>query len=265
MLQQLYFERLPQAEALRYLEQFIRVIRAGGNLSDALSENLTELEGRLQEGKRAFRQATGASQSGRMEELEAERDGLVSGLGKICDGHRMDPDAACKLGAQKLHDNLRLYGGAGTIIRMTVKAETTTINSFLRDWREKPGLAAAVAALGLQRWADHLQTVNTEYDTLSIARGQERASQELQVDYSVKDKLTEARPLYEEVATHLNAGRAAAKRLRQDDRPWLNAIGAANAITEEYSALLAARATQAEKAKAAEAASGTPGTDTPQA
>ena len=245
LLQTINFGSLLQAEALRYLEQFIRVIRAAGDLSEALAEVLTELEARRQEAQAAFRLASKASQTARMQVLEAERDDLILGFGKICDGHRTDPDPACKAGAQHLYENVELYGGARAIARMTIKAETTSINSLLRDWREKPELAAAIAALGLQRWADRLQAVNTEYETLSIARGQERAALEQQVDYTVKDKLTEARPLYEEVTTLLNAGQLSARRLQQDNRPWLNAIMAANAITEEYSTLLAARATRA--------------------
>ncbi|RYZ18549.1 MAG: hypothetical protein EOO16_22225 [Chitinophagaceae bacterium] len=246
MLQTLYFERLPQAEAIRYIEQFIRVLRAAGDLSEALSEALSELEARMREAAIAYRQATGSSQTTALQAKEDERDAYVIGLGKICDGHRNNPDAASAAAGKKLHDNFALYGGASNITKLTVKAETTTINSILRDWREKPELAAAVTALGLERWADRLQTVNIEYDTLSVARGQERAAQEQQVDYTVKDKLTEARPLYDEVATHLKSGNAAARRLRQDEQPWLNAIGAANAITEEYSTLLASRATRAE-------------------
>ena len=245
MLLTIYFERLPQAEAIRYLEQLIRVIRAAGDLSEVLAGTLNELEARLKEAATAYRQSTASSQTSTLQAREEERDDLVVGLGKICDGHRKDPDAACASAGEKLHGNFKLYGGARNIAKLTVKAETTTINSFLRDWREKPELAAAVAALGLQRWTDRLQTVNTEYDSLSVARGQERANKEQLVDYTVKDKLTEARPLYDEVAIHLNAGQASARRLQQDGRPWLNAIMAANAITEEYSALLAGRATRA--------------------
>ncbi|GAB4093756.1 DUF6261 family protein [Flaviaesturariibacter terrae] len=253
MLQTLYFERLPQAEAIRYLEQLIRVIRAAGNLSGALSETLGDLEARLQEAALAFRQATGSSQTASLQRLEAERDSLVIGVGKVCDGFQNDPDPACAAAGRKLHANLSLYGGARAISKLTVKAETTSINSFLRDWRDKPELAAAVASLGLQRWVDRLQTVNSEYDTLSVARGQERAAQSLAVDYTVKDKLTEARPLYDEVATLLNAGEVSSRRQQQDRAPWLNAIAAANAITEEFAALLASRQTQAQARAAATA------------
>lgn len=252
------FEHLQQAEALRYLEQFIRVLRAGGALSEALTEVLHELDRCRQEAALAFRQANGASQTTRMQELERERDRLVSGLGNLCDGFRNDPDPPARAAGDALGNNLKLYGGAAAIIRQTVSAETTTITSILRDWTTKPELVAAVGTLNLARWTSRLQVVNSEYDTLSVARNQERATQEATVDYTVKDKLTEARPLYNEAIMLLEAGHASARRTGGDTGTWLSAIGAADAITEEYAALLAGRATRS----AAKAAAGSEATNT---
>ncbi|RYD93218.1 MAG: hypothetical protein EOP50_11465 [Sphingobacteriales bacterium] len=250
MVQTIAYYNLQQAESLRYLQQFLRVIRAAGNLSDALSDALTEIEGLLTQAEAAYRQESSASQSARLLQLEGERDDLVSGLGKLCDGFRDDPDAASRSAAVKLHANLKLYGGTGVIVRQTVKAETTSINSIVRDWSDKPELSDAVRVLNLGRWVDRLKTVNTEYDTLSVARSQERAQVDIAINYTVKDKLSAIKPLYDEVATLLSAGASTARRQHQDERPWLNVIGAANAVSEEFATLLAARATRAKAPEA---------------
>jgi hypothetical protein len=254
MLQTILFERLQQAEALRYLEQFARVLRAAGSLSTALDATLDDLEARLREAHTAFRQATASAQTARLQALEEERDTLLSGLGKVCDGYRDCPDEPLRNAASLLHANLKLYGGAYGITRQNVKSETTSIDAVLRDWRDKPALAAAVRSLHLDAWAARLQQVNSEYDSLSIARIQERAAADNAVAYTVKDKLTEARPLYEEIATLLNGGYAMVRRGGQNAEAWLGAIGASNATTEEFAALLAGRATRRAASSAAEAA-----------
>ncbi|RYY41432.1 MAG: hypothetical protein EOO08_02150 [Chitinophagaceae bacterium] len=248
MVQTIAYYNLQQAEALRYLQQFLRVADAAGGFSDPLREALAEIQGLLREAEAAFRQQAGASQSARMVQLEQERDELVSGLGKLCDGYRNDPDAACRAAAVLLYANLKLYGGAGAIVRQTVKAETTTINSIVRDWSAKPELADAVRLLNLGRWTTRLKAANDEYDTLSVARSQERAQLDLAIDYTVKDKLTAIKPLYDEVVTLLDAGASTARRQRQNERQWLDAIGAVNAVSEEFAALLAARATRSKAA-----------------
>jgi|GEM_PF-6304734 len=244
------FGSLPQAEAIRFLEQFIRVLRAGGNLSDSLTAALNDLEAKLNDALRAFRQARAAEQTTLLNALEEERDNLLTGINNICRGFLHDPDAATRTAAQSLLNHLQVYGGATRIIRQNVKAQTTSIQEVVRDWNNQPELTGALNTLGLQRFSARLAAANTQYDELSVARNVDRAERTADIDFSVKDKLQEARPLYDEVLTLLNAGLANARRNNANTDAWQSVVGAATAITEEFNALRSGRATRRERNEA---------------
>ncbi|TCJ13945.1 hypothetical protein EPD60_07630 [Flaviaesturariibacter flavus] len=166
-------------------------------------------------------------------QLDGRRDDFVVGLQDLCEGHCYNPDEALREQAALLDRRLEVYGPR--IYKQNYQQETAIINALVRDFREDPDCAAAVAALGLRTWIDALDRTNKEFDALFL----ERAALEVDKDipYTMIQKRDEMRVAYENLLNKLDGFYHTA----EGAEPWGRMVKLVEILTQEYREIVSAR------------------------
>lgn len=106
--------------------------------------------------------------------LDNQRDHLYVGIRYILKGNCHHFDATKQGAAKRLLAHFQSYGKE--VHRMTYQTQTALISNMMEEWHTNADLQAAVALLDLSEWARTLQTVNTEFSQLFVARISEIAA-----------------------------------------------------------------------------------------
>ncbi|AXG70944.1 hypothetical protein KORDIASMS9_03199 [Kordia sp. SMS9] len=100
--------------------------------------------------------------------LDNQRDQLYVGIRHLLRGNKYHFDATKQAAAKRLHTHFQSYGK--DVHRMAYQSQTALISNMMQEWHTEKDLQAAVASLQLSEWASRLQTVNTEFGKLFVAR-----------------------------------------------------------------------------------------------
>ena len=118
-----------------------------------------------------FKKSTASALTQEIFTLDVRRDNALVGINSIINGYLYHFTPALVQAANKLNDNLKLYGTK--ITSQNYQAETATIASLLGDWENKPELTQAINDLNLKDWKNELKDANTLFDAQYLARTQE--------------------------------------------------------------------------------------------
>jgi len=132
--------------------------------NDALNTKVTEFDA-------LFKKSTASELTAEIFNLDVRRDNALVGINSLVTGYLYHYDPVMVQAANKLNDNLKLYGSK--ITSQNYQAETATLASLITDWETKPDLNTAMLSLKLELWKEELKTANDLFDTKYLARTQE--------------------------------------------------------------------------------------------
>jgi hypothetical protein len=173
--------------------------------------------------------------------LDDQRDQIITGLVAVTDGYCYSPIAAQAAAAAVLSHNLKVYGKS--IAKQAFNAESTIIDNIVNDWTTQTALSNAVTTLGLGGWVTALSTANTQFRTKYAARTAALATESLVTPKSV----SELRPEADLALTNLLKKLDGYYGVNDGTAPWNIVVAEVNVLIDKYNALLAGRKTRAKK------------------
>jgi hypothetical protein len=193
--------------------------------NNALNTKLTEFDA-------LFKKSTASDLTQEITNLDARRDNALVGINSVINGYLYHFTPGLVQAANKLNDNLKLYGTK--IISQNYQAETATITSLVGDWQAKPELTNAVNALNLNEWVAELTEANTLFDTQYLARTQEYGDASPE---NILSKRNETNASYYDLKSFLESFSVV-----QPSSANTTTINQLNALIEQYNTLLSNRA-----------------------
>ena len=165
--------------------------------------------------------------------LDLRRDNAITGIAFALQGFSLHFDATIAAAASLLNNNLAIYGPG--IARDNYQSETATLNNIINDWKNKPNMAAAIAALGIQDWAAELEAANTDFNTKYLARTQSIATASPD---TMKAKRLETANAYYTLRDNIDAYFT----IKKGAAPFDKVTNELNALVDQYNSLLNGRA-----------------------
>ncbi|RZJ06737.1 MAG: hypothetical protein EOP39_18315 [Rubrivivax sp.] len=243
------YSRLHDAERIQFLKDFLAGLEAGGTLPDPVPVLRDQLSASVDDLELLYRRAQESQQTARLEERDDRRDHIVQGIAGACTAFLHHCRPAHAAAAQALLASFNPYGGARAVTLQNYVAQTTSVRNLLDDWRSKPLFADALRTLDFQDWADELNTVNGEVESLYRERARQEGMEEL--PFTMRQKRAEAKERYDELREVVNGG----YRMTRGQAPWLHVVAALSRLTEQYGQQVAVREGRAGAAAAAPAPS----------
>ena len=234
MIHKIQLLHLRVDETIQFLPQLRAQFDGARSLPPTIAALLAELKSVEDDLDLLFKRDTAKQLTQKALEQDEVRDRRLSNLYGLVAIHAGDPDPALAAAATRIGPILDKYGPVADVTRAGLNAETAIVSNILSDLA-KPDNAAALAALGLDRWLTALRTANDAVNEAVLERARLNAEQDL--PFKMKDKRLEARRLYTkllEKCVHYAEEAAYAE-------PWPALVSKVNAITEVYDRLIAAR------------------------
>jgi hypothetical protein len=144
--------RFRNAEYLQYMTDFAGIINLNDPASLQIDAKLAAFVATTAELEELFKKASANDHTKVISALDQRRDDAINGITAFLQGYSYHYEEDKKQNAQKLLTYMAIYGSG--IARQNYQAETATLNNMIRDFADKPELAAAVAAFGLQSWIE---------------------------------------------------------------------------------------------------------------
>ncbi len=112
-------------------------------------------------------------QTGNVVSLDALRDRYFTGIKKVVDGFTYHFDDNMVKAATILELCIDKYGS--DVTKQALVIETTTIDSLIDDFENKPEVTAALAVLNIADWGQALKQANANFNTTYLSRNEEYA------------------------------------------------------------------------------------------
>ena len=183
----------------------------------ALNTNVTNLAS-------VFKIDQGSSLSKTLHNLDLRRDSCFIGTCQLIHSHLRSPLASMQMAASLLERNIDKYGH--NIAELNYPAETTTINSILKDWENDSQLASATEQLNLAPWINELQTTNQEFNNIFMNRVEETSQKPSLKSIEARKATTAA---YLTLVQHIDA-----RALLAADNSYQTLVGELNVLIEKY-------------------------------
>ncbi len=177
-----------------------------------------------------FKLRKGFATTEEVEALDGHRDRTITGLAAIVNGNTYHYDEAMRKHAEKLSENLKLYGN-GSIARENYVSETAIISNLVNDWNTKPELAAAVTALSLDGWKTKLDEANKAFNEAFLTRNAEKSAASPE---KLKQKRQEAMVAWYELRDHISAHNL----LKKGAEPYGKTVKDLEALVAQYAQLI---------------------------
>jgi Family of unknown function (DUF6261) len=166
--------------------------------------------------------------------IDENRDKAINGITFTVTGLAYHFDENIRNAAQKILDNLALYGSG--IAKLNYLAETSVITNIINDWETKPVLIDALNVLNLTNWKDYLKTQNNLFNEVYLNRTQEYGNASLE---NFKGKREETNVAYYALRDRINALHTL---VETPPSPYSTIINELNALIEQYNTLINNRA-----------------------
>lgn len=225
--------KLRNREYYQFCSQSLDVVKSYGPAAlkvqpqyDALNLKLVQINGVLVIQQKSFN-------TEKLELIDQRRDRAIGGISMFIESmlNHFEPE---KVMAAKL---LKLSTDAHgpNIGRQTFNAETATIDSIVKDWKNKAELQDAVKILGLETWMEELAKANKEFNDTFLERNKEVLNNP---DEKLKELRLEANTLYYNLKRKLSSH----ADIADFAPPYNNVIREWNNLVDTYNQLLDIRA-----------------------
>ncbi|KIA89437.1 DUF6261 family protein [Kaistella jeonii] len=225
--------KLRNAEYLQYMKDFAGIINLNDPATLQIDAKLAAFNAKNAELEELFKKALANDRTKVILALDERRDDAINGITFFLQGYSYHFEESKKQNAQKLLANIAIYGSG--ISRQNYQAETATLNNMIRDFEDKPDLAAAVTAFTLQPWLDELTDANTQFNTEYLSRTQEYGDANPD---TIKSKREETNVTYYALRNRIDALHIL---VETPPSPYTTVINQLNALTDQYNVLLVHR------------------------
>lgn len=171
-----------------------------------------------------FKVEQGSILSKTLHDLDLRRDNCFIGTCQLINSHLRSPIALMQNAATLLENNIEKYGH--NIAELNYPAETSTINSILKDWENDSRLTSATELLNLAPWINELQTTNQEFNNIFMNRVEE-TNQKPSLKTIEARKVTTA--AYRTLVQHIDA-----RALLASDNSYEALVGELNVLIVKY-------------------------------
>jgi len=225
-------DKLRNAEILSFGKSAVEIIRLNDAVALFVKDETDTFETSLNAIDDLFLTSQKSSYTAEIENLDARRDRAIIGITKVIDGHTNHYKADKNQAAILLTDALKVYGTG--IASLSYVAETTQLESLVKDLTTKPNLLTATQTLSIADWVTELDTANKAFNTTYIARTQELGSAS---NDTIKALRTTAVENYYSLRDLIDSYLIIKKKAN----PWLKTTNELNALIDQYNHLLASR------------------------
>lgn len=228
MIKPFPFLEFRNAEVLQYSTKAAEIFDANNPVTLKIVPQLNAFKSKITEADNLFIMRRDSEYSPEVQALDTLRDTNFKGIYQVIQGYLKHYDPVFRSAANHLNQNLKLYGSQ--ITRLNYLAETTVIDSIIKDWEEKRELTDALVLLNLNDWSRELTRNNSDFSQKYIQRTQEFGGR-------TKDKLAlkreELAQTYEALVANVNA-----RYTLDDTGMYTKTINEINALGDQFFTLL---------------------------
>lgn len=167
-----------------------------------------------------------------LEAADSRRDMAINGISTVISGYTNHYDPSVSDHAKNLQRQLDVYGTG--IARLNYQSETSTLTSLVADFKGKPEMTAAIAALNLTDWLNELDTANKAFNALYLKRAADIGTNPPE---SVRDKRLRIADDYYNLRDMVNSYHI----IKKGAEPYATTINQVNVIIDKYNVLIADR------------------------
>ncbi|TCZ74743.1 DUF6261 family protein [Flaviaesturariibacter aridisoli] len=227
MYQRIVLSRLTNAVAIRFFKRTAILINETDELPAAIVDETGHLLSIAEAMETLFLNDPASGLTDVLEFADSRRDRLASSLHDMCTGYSRGPEESKYPFANALLRHFTVYGGVRDLIRCDYDTETTKLENFITDCREKPALRAALEALGLTAWIDAIAAANEEFETVHQQRTRNTADAKLPFKMLAKRK--EGKECYDDLIDMLDG----AGKMARGTGPFAKLAARMNELVDE--------------------------------
>jgi hypothetical protein len=236
MIDTLNIKQLQGAEFVQYLKDGLGIVNGNATVAAAVTTPKAVVTSRLAELDAIFVTDQASALTDDLAALDAQRDGLFTGLGLFCKSFTYHTDPSYREAGETLCRNIEIYGD---VIRKGYNAESASISSLVQDWTTKSELIAATTLVNAGDFIAPLGTLNSSFMVLYNQRTQQMATTINTANFT--EKRAETTTAWKELVAKINANIV----LNDGAGAWGLVQDQLNALIGQYKQTLASRAGRA--------------------
>lgn len=237
MIQKVRSHALRSSELLQFLFDVTKLCSQQSKKSMKLDNVSAELKVDTDSFDQAFRLDQASAITRELTNLDAHRDECITGICLVLDGYTRYFEPVVKAAALALKNNLDKYGNR--IYEMNYQAETSTINSLVKEWSTNDILKAAVNTLNLGNWVNELKNANDLFNERYLKRVDEKASAPQIKSFDARKKAISA---YRKLVQQIEA-----RAVIAEDQTYTGLINNLNALIAKYNIIADSHAEKKEE------------------
>ncbi len=228
MINNIALQPLRNGEYIQFLTDTLNIVAK--NNPEALNVNAQYIALRTatDEVEKLFKISQGSLVTEEIEALDARRDNAINGITLQVQAMAYSADAALNKYGKTLSAHLALFGTG--IAKDNYPSETTTLRNIVNDWKNKPELQEAVAALNLGNWLAEMENANNAFNLAYAKRNEELAVAPTE---KLKELRHAANNLYYKLRTRINSN----FDINDGAEPWAATVNLINQHIAAYALL----------------------------
>ncbi len=234
MINSILLQPLRNSEYIQYFTDTLRIVLNCDPDALMVRAQYEALENKVQAIERLYKISQGSIVTKEIVALDERRGKAINGVTQLIIGHTYSMDPAISNHAITLMAHLNLFGPG--ISRQNLQSETTILRNIVNDWKTKPELTAAIAALQLSIWLTEIELSNNEFSIAYDKRNDELAAAPLEKLSALR---LEGNELYYKLRNRLNSY----MDINEGAEPWASAVNKLNQNINSYVLLLNRRGT----------------------
>ena len=230
MIQSIDLFKLRNAEYLQFQKDFVAIAARNNPNVLQIQAKLDDLNQKTVELDDLFKKILANENTQILVDIDNKRDIAINGLTFLITGYSYHFDNTLKQAADKILDNLKVYGSG--IAKLNYQAQTATLTNIINDWENKPALVDALNTLNITNWKDYLKQQNNQFNEVYLNRTQEYGNA---TPESLKTKREETNVFYYALRNRINALHLL---IETPPSPYSTIINQLNALVDQYNNLL---------------------------
>ena len=237
MIEKVKLSNLRNSEFIEFFKTLIQLIEGKSINASRVKEKLNELILLVKQVDGVFKPELGSKLTGKLQEIDTERDNLIAGIDLIIEGYCHHFDSALKMKAELLWNSLRTYGTG--IQRLGYQEETQVLDNLSQRWLSTSELTDALVSLNLFDWVNEIKKQNDLFRANYIDRVDTDASQ---LDIRAIDLRKQIAKTYDDLNDLLQA-----YAIIGDEPTYGQVINSSNELIGKYNQLLKNRSASQEE------------------
>ncbi|MFA9371426.1 MAG: DUF6261 family protein [Labilibaculum antarcticum] len=240
MFENVKLSNLRNSEFIEFFKTFIQLVVAKNPEAVKVKEKFAKLVLLVNQIDILFKPELGNKITNELQEIDAARDNLFSGMELIIEGNCHHSNSEIKNKSELLWNSLRTYGTG--IVRSNYQEETQVLDNITQRWLDTAEFTNALNTLSLTTWVSEIKTLNDLFRSRYIDRLEDEAEQS---DLKAIDLRKQITATYQEVSNLLQAYATIS-----EEAVYTQTIDSSNELIDKYNLLLKSRSTKQEETTA---------------